>query len=79
MWLEFDLECCPLIIDRYEPANIYSLLLAAGYLKVLEKGCRQMDPICARFAFQIKKLRRSIKWSIVAFIADWSYHKSNCK
>lgn len=31
-----------------DPANIYSLLLVAGYLKTQKKICRQTAPICVR-------------------------------
>ena len=45
-----------------DPANIYSLLLVAGYLKTPKKrNCKQMVHIYVKYQFQIERLQLYIR------------------
>lgn len=44
-----------------DPANIYSLLLVAGYLKTPKRNCKQMVHIYVKYQFQIERLQLYIR------------------
>ena len=62
-----------------DPANIYSLLLVAGYLKTPKKELQADGSYLCEVAIPNREIAAVYKRDIIPFAADWSCYKNNCK